>query len=81
MILEVIKAEYLNNYIIKLWFNNSEIKIVDLKDHISGKVFEPLKIQFFLKLLLLNLIQLSGKTEQILPLNFYMISVKQVELT
>ena len=29
MFLEVVKAEYLNGYCIKLWFNNQVVKIVD----------------------------------------------------
>ncbi len=41
--LEVIKAEYLGEYRVKLWFNNDVIKCVDLKDSLVGLVFEPLK--------------------------------------
>ena len=29
MFLEVVKAEYLNEYKIKLWFNNDVIKVVE----------------------------------------------------
>jgi len=41
--LEVVKAEYLGEYRIKLWFNNNVIKCVDLKGSLKGIVFEPLK--------------------------------------
>ena len=41
--LEVIKAEYLGGYRVKLWFNNNVVKCVDLKDSLVGLVFEPLK--------------------------------------
>ncbi len=41
--LEVINAEYLGEYRVKLWFNNDVIKCVDLKDSLVGLVFEPLK--------------------------------------
>ena len=48
MFLEVLKAEYLNNYRIKLTFNNGKIKTVDLKDELSGSVYEPLRqIDYF----------------------------------
>ncbi|MCL2289780.1 MAG: DUF2442 domain-containing protein [Bacteroidetes bacterium] len=48
MFLEVVKAQYINNYKIHLIFNNQVEKTVDLKDQLVGKVFEPLKeIQFF----------------------------------
>ena len=48
MFLEVVKAEYLDNYKIKVWFNDNTVKIVDLSNHIDGEVFTPLKdIGFF----------------------------------
>ena len=43
MFLEVVKAEYLNGYKVKLLFNNGETKIVDLSQSLNGSVFEPLK--------------------------------------
>lgn len=43
MFLEVIKAEYIADYRIKLWFNNQVTKIVDLQSSLHGRVFEPLK--------------------------------------
>ena len=50
MFLEIIKAEYIDNYRIKLWFNDGEVKIVDLADSLNGLVFEPLReLEFFRK--------------------------------
>lgn len=43
MFLEVVKAEYLNDYRIKLWFNNQVVKVVDLANSLNGEVFRPLK--------------------------------------
>ena len=48
MFIEIIKAEYLDNYRIKLWFNDGKVKIVDLADSLNGSVFEPLReLEFF----------------------------------
>ena len=48
MFIEIVKAEYLDNYRIKLWFNDGKVKIVDLADSLIGSVFEPLKeLEFF----------------------------------
>ncbi|MBI4647286.1 MAG: DUF2442 domain-containing protein [Bacteroidia bacterium] len=48
MFLEVIKAEYIKEYQIKLWFNDGEKRMVDLKKSLKGKIFKPLKdINFF----------------------------------
>ena len=43
MILKVIKAEYINEYIVKVFFNNGKEKTIDLKNELFGEVFEPLK--------------------------------------
>ena len=43
MFLEVVKAQYLNEYKIKLWFNNDVVKIVDLSTSLNGEAFIPLK--------------------------------------
>ena len=48
MCTDVVKAEYVDGYRIRLWFNNQVIKVVDLKSSLQGIVFEPLKdIDFF----------------------------------
>ena len=48
MFTEVVKAEYVDGYRIRLWFNNQVTKVVDLHDSLKGKVFEPLKdLDFF----------------------------------
>ena len=43
MILHVIEAKYLHDYVIWLRFNDGTIGEVDLKDELYGEVFEPLK--------------------------------------
>ena len=51
MLLNVINAEYINDYKIKVFFDNGLSKIVDLKNTIfndNRKIFEPLRnIDFF----------------------------------
>ena len=48
MFLEVVKAEYLNDYRIKLRFNNQVVKVVDLANSLNGEVFRPLKdLEYF----------------------------------
>lgn len=48
MFLEVVKAEYLSGYSIKLWFNNNVVKVVDLAKSLNGEIFVPLKdLNFF----------------------------------
>ena len=48
MFLEVSKAEYLDNYRIKLMFNNGETKTVDLQNELNGNVYTPLRqLDFF----------------------------------
>jgi hypothetical protein len=43
MFLEVSNAEYLDNYRIKLVFNNGETKTVDLQNELNGSVYMPLR--------------------------------------
>ena len=48
MFIEVIEAEYLNGYKIKLLFNNGETRIVDLGNSLNGSVFAPLRnLEYF----------------------------------
>jgi len=39
----VIDASYLGGYKVKIRFENEEVRIVDLSDHLDGPVFEPLR--------------------------------------
>ena len=39
----VVDASYLGAYKLKIRFENDEVRIVDLSDHLDGPVFEPLK--------------------------------------
>jgi len=46
MILNVTKAQYLEGFKVKVWFNDGLEKIVDLKNYINSKkhpFFQPLK--------------------------------------
>lgn len=43
MFTEIIKAEYIDGYRIRLWFNNQVMKVVDLGSSLNGKIFEPLR--------------------------------------
>ena len=48
MFTEVIKAEYIDGYRIKLWFNNNVTKDVAMKSSLKRIVIEPLKdLDFF----------------------------------
>ena len=43
MILHVREAQYLHDYVIRLRFNDGAEGEVDLKNELSGEVFEPLR--------------------------------------
>lgn len=47
--LEIIKAEYLSDYKLKVWFNNQQIRIVDLENSLDGEVFAPLRDKTYFK--------------------------------
>ena len=48
MFLEVVKAEYLDGYRVKLLFNTGETRVADLSESLNGSVFVPLKdISYF----------------------------------
>jgi len=48
MFLEVTRAEYLDGYRLRLYFNNGEVLVVDLYSSLKGEVFAPLKdIEYF----------------------------------
>ncbi len=41
-------VKYLDNYRLRLTFENNIVKVVDLKPHLDGEIFEPLmKIDYF----------------------------------
>ena len=45
---EVVKAEYIDGYRLRLSFNNGEVRIVDLEESLKGEVFLPLRnVDFF----------------------------------
>lgn len=41
--LEILSADYLDEYKIAIHFNNGESKVTDLSEHLWGPVFEPLR--------------------------------------
>ncbi len=43
LLLHVVSVEYLDNYQLKLTFNNGIEGIVDLEQELYGEIFEPLK--------------------------------------
>jgi len=43
LLLDVVSVEYLDNYQLKLTFNNGIEGIVDLEPELYGEIFEPLK--------------------------------------
>jgi hypothetical protein len=48
MFTEITRAEYVDGFRIKLWFNNNVVKTVDLRSSLNGLIFEPLKdLEFF----------------------------------
>ncbi len=49
MFIHVDEAQYLEDYKLKLKFNNDKIKKVDLEKELYGEIFEPLKDKAFFK--------------------------------
>ena len=49
MFLEVKKADYINDYKLRLEFNEGTVMSVDLERYLNGKVFEPLKNKEYFK--------------------------------
>ena len=42
MFLHINEVNYLGDIRLRLWFNNGQVKDVDLKDELQGEGFEPL---------------------------------------
>ncbi len=49
MLLDIINVEYVSDYTLIVTFENGERKKTDLKDRLSGPIFEPLKNKDFFK--------------------------------
>ncbi|MEW6088196.1 MAG: DUF2442 domain-containing protein [bacterium] len=47
-------VKYVDGHKLKVKFENNEYKIVDLKSHLDGKIFEPLKDISYFKNVTLN---------------------------
>ena len=50
----VVDASYVGEYKLMVRFENEEVRIVDLSDHLDGPVFEPLKDLVYFKQLQVN---------------------------
>lgn len=50
----VSKATYLEGYKLKIFFDNGEVKVVDLQPHLEGPIFEPLKDSEFFRSFYVN---------------------------
>lgn len=82
MFLEVIKAEYLNDYMILLEFNDGVSKTVDLKNEIDGKIFKPLRNKNYFKTFSIkfNTIEWDNGAD-FAPEYLYQIGIKTKETT
>ena len=49
MFLHINEAKYIDDYKLRLKFNNNEVRTVNLEKELYGKVFEPLKDKTFFK--------------------------------
>jgi len=54
MFLHVTSVEYLENYQLRLKFNNEEVRTVDLSQELYGEMFEPLRDLDFFKQVTVN---------------------------
>ncbi|WP_204138426.1 DUF2442 domain-containing protein [Halomicronema sp. CCY15110] len=54
MFLHVTSVEYLENYQLRLKFNNEEVRTVDLSQELYGEIFEPLRDLDFFKQVSVN---------------------------
>lgn len=54
MLIYVKDAEYVDDYKIKIRFTNGETKTVDLEEHMTGEIFEPLKNKSYFKTFTVN---------------------------
>jgi hypothetical protein len=50
----VTEASYAGGYRLKIWFEDDEVRIVDLAGHLDGPVFEPLKDPSFFERFTVN---------------------------
>ena len=50
----ITELSYIEDYKLKLKFENNEYKLVDLQPYLEGKIFEPLKDISYFKSVILN---------------------------
>ncbi|MCC8119528.1 MAG: DUF2442 domain-containing protein [Bacteroidales bacterium] len=49
MFIEVIKAQYVGLYTLRLWFNDHTEKVINLKKYLKGEIYQPLKSDDFFR--------------------------------
>jgi hypothetical protein len=77
MILEVTHATYLDGYKIKLVFNHTIERLVDLSNELEGEIFEPLHDMDYFRLFFIDCGTISWKNgADIAPEYLYFISVR-----
>ena len=54
MFLHIHEVSYLGDYRLRLWFNDGQVKDVDLKGELHGEVFAPLRNQDLFKQVTVN---------------------------
>jgi hypothetical protein len=54
MFLHIEKCEYLEDYKLRLTFNNHAVRGVDLTQELYGEIFEPLRARDYFKQVFLN---------------------------
>jgi hypothetical protein len=54
MFLHINEVNYLGDYRLRLWFNDGQVKDVDLKDELYGKIFDPLIDQYLFQQVKVN---------------------------
>lgn len=78
----ITKANYVEDFKVELTFNDGVSGIVDLKHHLDGKVFEPLKdVEFFKKFELDSWTLTWPKDSDFAPEFLYDLTLKQNEKT
>ena len=50
----ITEVSYIEDYKLKIRFENGEYKLVDLESHLEGKIFKPLKDISYFKSVILN---------------------------
>ena len=53
--LKILDVDYIKGYLLELTFSNGEVYLVDLKNHLDGEVYQPLRnVRLFTQFGLIN---------------------------